>query len=1192
MTSAATPADEGERLRVLRELRLTEARHLDAALDALAKLAAQLCDSPMAALSFVESDHQWFAASVGLRTGRIPRELSFCAHALGQPGAHHLQVHDAHADPRFVASPLVHASPHARCYAGVPIRLDGHAVGTVCVMDTRPRSFDAAQLHALSEIAVAAEAVLQGRLREQRARLREARVRAASRASSDWLWETDAAGLITWVSDGFEAHTGLPPSHDIGRAANDVNRPRGGDEHAASWEQLVHAYRQRESFTNALADRDTMRGTRVVSISGVPVFDTAGAFRGYRGAARDVTDELAVRDQARRSELLRHAVLQSVPDLWFVIDAQGRYAECGDARHPLLIRPFEEIRGRRIAEVVPPDLARQCELAIERAHASGEVQRIEYELLVVDGRMRSFEARIAPMPQGQTLYITRDFTELRSLERDVRLMQRALEAEAAMPMVVCDAAHPDLPLIYVNPAFERLTGYTRDELLGRNCRFLQGAATEQEGLATLREALARGGHCTVTLRNQRRDGSWFTNEVHVAPVRDGSGRLTHYIGVMHDVSERARDAEKLAVSEALYRSVATAVTDGLLVVGHRGVILTANPAAIEVLGEASVGGQRLSEIGFELLHEDGRPVPPGEHPVRLVMERQAPVNDQVYALRRPDGSVVFLRVSVQPLQVECAGDPYSCVVTFRDITAQRAAQRALHEAQQRWEFALDGAGEGVWDRDEDTRSVFYSRRWKEILGYEEHEIGGSQHEWLDRIHSDDLARVKEAMRRYRLGETESYLSEHRLRHRDGHWVWVLDRGKIVERHPDGRPRRIVGTHTDITRNKLAEGALREKQAAELASRAKSEFLSRMSHEMRTPLNAVIGFTQLMQMQHDVSLTPRLRHYTDHVLQASEHLLALVNDVLDLQQVEEGRLTLRLAPLPLREHVSAALDFVSPLALPHRISLNNSVSADVSVLADSQRLRQVLLNLASNAIKYNVEHGSVHARLDGRTREGFARLVIEDTGAGLTAQQLQRLFQPFERLGLETSKVEGTGLGLIISRRLSEEMGGSLELRSTPGRGTQVILELPLARHLGAAPAAPSVRSASAATAGRKLRMLYVEDNRINAILFEEALKLREQIELRVATDGEDALSLVHHWTPDVLVLDAHLPGMDGFELLDALRARPELARTTAFMCSADAHPDDVRAAADAGFAGYWTKPIDIVRVMHDLDTLLAVEPNP
>src|SRR6185369_12294185 len=246
------------------------------------------------------------------------------------------------------------------------------------------------------------------------------------------------------------------------------------------------------------------------------------------------------------------------------------------------------------------------------------------------------------------------------------------------------------------------------------------------------------------------------------------------------------------------------------------------------------------------------------------------------------------------------------------------------------------------------------------------------------------------------------------------------------------------------------------------------------------------------------------------------------------------LTLRLAPLPLREHVSAALDFVSPLALPHRISLNNSVSADVSVLADSQRLRQVLLNLASNAIKYNVEHGSVHARLDGRTREGFARLVIEDTGAGLTAQQLQRLFQPFERLGLETSKVEGTGLGLIISRRLSEEMGGSLELRSTPGRGTQVLLELPLARHLGAAPAAPSVRSASAATAGRKLRMLYVEDNRINAILFEEALKLREQIELRVATDGEDALSLVHHWTPDVLVLDAHLPGMDGFELLDAL----------------------------------------------------------
>jgi CheY-like chemotaxis protein len=211
---------------------------------------------------------------------------------------------------------------------------------------------------------------------------------------------------------------------------------------------------------------------------------------------------------------------------------------------------------------------------------------------------------------------------------------------------------------------------------------------------------------------------------------------------------------------------------------------------------------------------------------------------------------------------------------------------------------------------------------------------------------------------------------------------------------------------------------------------------------------------------------------------------------------------------------------------------------------------------------------------------------------LAPRQLERLFQPFERLGRETSTIEGTGLGLIIARSLTVAMGGSLDILSRAGAGTRVLVELPLAASaevaVAAAPASPQAAAEPPARNGSPaLRMLYVEDNRINAILFEEAIRLREGVELRLAEDGTDALDLVRDWRPDVLVLDAHLPGMNGFELLQALRREAGLDDVPAFMCSADAMPDDVQRAADAGFAGYWAKPINIAKIMSDLDRLCA-----
>lgn len=389
--------------------------------------------------------------------------------------------------------------------------------------------------------------------------------------------------------------------------------------------------------------------------------------------------------------------------------------------------------------------------------------------------------------------------------------------------------------------------------------------------------------------------------------------------------------------------------------------------------------------------------------------------------------------------------------------------------------------------------------------------------------------------------------------------------------------------------------LRDEHAAAMAHVAKSEFLSRMSHEMRTPLNAVIGFTQLLLSRQDAPGEQEVRDYAEHVLHAGEHLLALTNDVLDLQHVEEGRAELEATDVPLDVLAREVISQLEATAHERGVRFDLQVPEGAVVCADTRRLRQVLHNIASNAVKYNRPAGIVRWSIDADAAPGRVRLSIEDTGSGLKPAQMKRLFQPFDRLGKETSTIEGTGLGLILARSLTVAMGGTLEVASSAGVGTRVMVELPAAQQAklpftAPAPTAAPSPPASNACASPALRMLYVEDNRINAILFEEAIRLRDDVELRVAEDSGEALEQVRDWTPDVLVLDAHLPGMDGFELLRALRALPHLHDVPAFMCSADALPDDVQRAASAGFTGYWAKPINIARIMSDLDRLRGGTP--
>jgi nitrogen-specific signal transduction histidine kinase/CheY-like chemotaxis protein len=370
-----------------------------------------------------------------------------------------------------------------------------------------------------------------------------------------------------------------------------------------------------------------------------------------------------------------------------------------------------------------------------------------------------------------------------------------------------------------------------------------------------------------------------------------------------------------------------------------------------------------------------------------------------------------------------------------------------------------------------------------------------------------------------------------------------------------------------------------------ANQAKSEYLSRMSHELRTPLNAILGFAQLLELE---DLHEEQRDNLRYILSAARHLLALINEVLDIAAIEAGRLPLSLEPVAVADVVAEAISLIRPLADQHGILLTSpDPSCATHVKGDRQRLKQVLLNLLSNAVKYNRQAGSVHLtceEVDG-TR---LRIKVTDTGPGIPADGMDRLFVPFERLSNQQDAVEGTGLGLPLSKRLAEAMGGTLDLETIVDEGSTFWVELaltegPVQRAERQELLAPPPERA--APAEPSLTVLYIEDNLSNLQLVERILSRRPGVGLISAMRPLLGLELAGEHHPDLILLDLHLPDMPGQEVLRRLRSNPRTAEIPVVILSADARPSLIKQLVDQGARAFLTKPLDVSELLELLDTV-------
>ncbi len=464
------------------------------------------------------------------------------------------------------------------------------------------------------------------------------------------------------------------------------------------------------------------------------------------------------------------------------------------------------------------------------------------------------------------------------------------------------------------------------------------------------------------------------------------------------------------------------------------------------------------------------------------------------------------------------------------------------------------------------------------------------------VHPDDAPCVRDT-----LDASAQNLSPWRCECRamvDQRLMW-LELHATPHQEPDGA---VVwnGYMADITERKGMELGLREKASAERANQAKSEFMARMSHELRTPLNGILGFAQLLQMQDADNLRADQRNKLGYIEAAGHSLLRLINEVLEIARIEAGHMSVQMADQALDEVIRSSLLMAEPLAAKRHVSLNWVGERGWMVQADRHRLGQVLLNLLSNAIKYGPEQGQVEVQVEQGPGETI-ELRVQDQGPGLSPAQQAQLFQPFNRLGAEHSQVEGVGLGLVITRGLIELMGGQLQVRSLPGQGACFVVSLmrsgplvpavPCADGADGAPEPPHGEGGQGASGvPARCRVLYVEDNPINALLMQSLFEDATEFELQVLDTGSKALAALAHgdW-PAALLLDMHLADMDGATLLHQMRRLPGWAAQPVVAVSADAMPDEIRRALDAGFDDYWTKPLDVTRVLPALRRLLSAQ---
>ncbi len=751
-------------------------------------------------------------------------------------------------------------------------------------------------------------------------------------------------------------------------------------------------------------------------------------------------------------------------------------------------------------------------------------------------------------------------------------------------------------ITYANDRFCAISRYSREELLGQNHRMLKSGLHPSAFYQDLWTTIGHGRVWQNEIANRAKDGSIYWTEASIIPLAGSNRKPAQYIAIRTDITAQKTAEAALRESEAFLARAEQVGGIG----GWKVEIATMKPTwspQTRRIHEVPIGHQPTLEEGIHFYAPDARPVI--TEAVNRCLADGTPFDLELPFITA-GGRHIWVR-TVGELERQ-DGKPIRLVGAIQDITERRQSREALQKERHRLASAIDGTQIATWEWNVQTGETVFDRRWAEMVGYTLEELAPvSLKTWERLVHPEDLPATDAALGKHFSGETPLYDCRFRMRHKDGRWVWIHDRGRVISWAGDQKPLMMYGTHADITRAKEQEELLLEnnhqlriaREQAEQASRAKSDFLAMMSHEIRTPMNGVLGFTALLL---DSPLTPEQRDHLTTIQNSAESLLVILNDILDFSKIEAGRLTLEPLQFDPRRAVSEAVGLMNARALDKNIHLefDPGTIRFSAMTSDPGRFRQVVLNLVGNAIKFTPQGGTVRVRLSpatgrrataGAPSAGFIRVAVSDTGIGIPRDKQAMLFDKFTQADSTTTRrFGGTGLGLAISKRLVELMGGEIGLESQEGKGSTFWFVLPLeAAALAPIPVPlPKPRRAEpppAMPSGRVptgLRILVAEDTAPNQVLITRLLA-KQGHQPTLARDGAEAVELFQLGAFDLVLMDRHMPRMDGLEATRQIRlleqTRPSSARRIPIIAlTAETQAEETNTYADAGIDDVLLKP--------------------
>lgn len=1021
---------------------------------------------------------------------------------------------------------------------------------------------------------------------------------------ADAVIATDREARVTLMNHVAELLTGWTQDEAVGRAIPEIfkiiNKETRQPIAVPVIETLLYGTAQGSS-DSVLILRDGNQCN--IANSCAPIRDHDGQVIGAVLVFRDVTAEIAAQQALMDTNELVKTILGTVVDgiVTFHVDS-NLIATVNPAAEKMFGYEANELIGKRFSSIVPELSEDRGSLeyynATPEERANGLVREVTG--LLKNGQTFPMEIAVNEMRLGGQRFFTgvlrnisaRKHAEAVMRESEYRyrnLFESIDEGFCVAEMIYENGKIVDQLFLEINPSFEKQSG-----LVNAQGRFLRDFVPdmEDEWFATYQEVLETG----TPLRFEY-EAKAFHRWLDIYTCRLGEAGSKKVAILFTNVTERKRSEQALRESDERVRLATEATGVGIWEWNIAEDVMRWDAQMFRIYGVTPTpdGLVKREDWLQHLMPDDRRSQQALDSNMKL-RERSS----REFRIHRKGETETRYIQSVETMRVNARGYIESIVGTNLDITELKRTEAILRDSERHLRAVIDALPVAIYTTDANGLLTHYNQAAVDFSGRTP-QIGQDQwsiNETLFSANGDPMP-ADQCHMAIALREDRQLLGAEAIAMRpDGSRVWFTAHPTPLH---DTRGKLIGGINMmiDITERKRLDQVLLEnnielkkaKNLAEKANRAKSDFLSNMSHELRTPLSAILGFAQLIDASNPPP-TPSQKRSVEQILQAGWYLLDLINEILDLTLIESGRMPVSMETVSLAELIHEFETMIEPQALNRNITLKfPTFENPVVVRADSTRLKQALINLLSNAIKYNRQHGEVTVTCSdcGPNR---VRISVKDTGDGLPPEKLAQLFQPFNRLGKENSAEEGTGIGLVMTKRLVKLMGGTIHVKSAPGKGTTFSIDLDMAVNAEVIEAEPqdfkNVISLPVKTDAPKRTLLYVEDNAANLTLIEDVLATRPDILLLTARDGHSGIELARVAQPDLILMDINLPGISGMEALKILSKDPITHHIPVVAISANAIPRDIEKGLEAGFFRYLTKPIKINEFMHTLDSALEL----